>query len=267
MPATMSWPPSRPRTGRLIEVQAQFLVGADGHKSAVRSAAGLRVREKTYPQRFIMADFEDQSGLGAEARMYFTRAGSVECLPLPGGLRRWIVQTGQGQEDDPASCVIDALQRLTGLDLRGRAALFVTRFGAKRMLVERDHAGRLVLAGDAAHVMSSIGGQGMNTGFADAEMLAEILPVVLTQPARMPRCFAAYDRIRRRSFEVAAGSGPNAACGLAPGGVGRSWCREHFIRDVLFSPVMQRRLAPHFAMLTVPYRNLQGVPREWLAAD
>jgi len=52
-----------------IEIRGRFLIGADGHKSAVRSATGLRVRERVYPQRFIMADFEDDSGLGDEARL------------------------------------------------------------------------------------------------------------------------------------------------------------------------------------------------------
>jgi len=46
-----------------------------------------------------------------------------------------------------------------------------------------------------------------------------------------------------------------------------SWCRKHFIQRVLFSGLMERHLAPHFAMLTIPYRNLNRVPREWLAAD
>jgi len=255
------------RNGAVTEVRSPFIVGADGHKSAVRAAAGLRVQEKTYAQRFIMADFQDETGLGAEARLFFTAEASVESFPLPGGYRRWIVQVGDSAGDQPAGYVIDTVQKLTGFDLRGRTARFVTTFGAKRMLVDRYYAGRLLLAGDAAHVMSSIGGQGMNTGFADAEMLAEILPFVLQQPARVTRCFAAYDRLRRRSFEVAAARAERGMwLGTMRGRIA-SWCRKHFIRDVLFSRFMERHLAPHFAMLTVPYRNLNGVPREWLASD
>jgi hypothetical protein len=40
--------------------------------------------------------------------------------------------------------------------------------------------------------------------------------------------------------------------------------RKHFIRDVLFRPPLCSRLAPHFAMLTIPFRNLNQVPREWM---
>jgi 2-polyprenyl-6-methoxyphenol hydroxylase-like FAD-dependent oxidoreductase len=250
-----------------IEVSSCFLVGADGHRSAVRAAAGLRAHEKTYAQRFIMADFVDDTGLGAEARLFFTPEASVESFPLPGGFRRWIVQVNDLGDEQPLEHLVHRVRWLAGYDLSDHKAQFVSTFGAKRMVVESYHAGRVLLAGDAAHVMSSIGGQGMNTGFADAEILAEIIPVVLQQPERMSRCFAAYDRVRRRAYEVAA---TRAERGMWLGTLrGRiaSWCRQHFIRYVLFSHFMERQLAPHFAMLTIPYRNLNWLPREWLATD
>jgi 2-polyprenyl-6-methoxyphenol hydroxylase-like FAD-dependent oxidoreductase len=220
---------------RVVELKSAFLVGADGHRSAVRMAAGLAVREKPYPQRFIMADFADESGLGSEARLFFAADASVESFPLPGGQRRWIVQVTDETGLAPIDYLIANVRGRTGYELSGHPARFVSTFGAKRMVVESYHAGLVLLAGDAAHVMSSIGGQGMNTGFADAEMLAEILPTVLERPDRMARCFAAYDRIRRRSFEVAAA---RAERGMRLGtmrGRWASWFRKHFIRDVLFS--------------------------------
>ncbi len=248
-------------------LRARFVVGADGHRSAVRAAIGLSVRKKIYPQRFIMADFVDRSGLGNEARLFFTPEGSVESFPLPGGWRRWIVQAGELNGEAPEAHLIHNVCRLAGFDLRQDKAYFVSTFGAKWLLVKRYHAGRVLLAGDAAHVMSSIGGQGMNTGFADAEMLAEILTRVLHQPSTMAVSFAAYDRIRRRSFQVAAKRAERGMwLGTLHGRVA-SWFRKHLIRHVLFSVLMERRLAPHFAMLTIPYRNLNHVPRECLATD
>ena len=247
------------------ELRSRFVVGADGHRSAVRKAAGLVVREKNYPQRFIMADFTDRSGLGTEARLFFTPEGSVESFPLPGGWRRWIVQTGELSGEEPEAYLIRNVRRLAGYDLSQEPARFVSTFGAKWMLANRYQAGRVLLAGDAAHVMSSIGGQGMNTGFADAEMLAEILTRVLRQPAAMPGGFAAYDRIRREAFKVAAKRAERGMwLGTLQGRVA-SWCRKHLIRHVLFSALMKRHLAPHFAMLTIPYCNLNHIPRECLS--
>jgi 2-polyprenyl-6-methoxyphenol hydroxylase-like FAD-dependent oxidoreductase len=255
----------RDSAGNPFELQSRFLIGADGHKSAVRQAAGLTVREKVYPQRFVMADFQDDSGLGVEARLFFNAEASVESFPLPGGYRRWIVQGEAAAHEDPLQHLLRKVERLTGFELSRQPPQFVSVFGAKRMLVDCYHRGRVLLVGDAAHVMSSIGGQGMNTGFADAEMLAEILPLVLKRPARIDGCFAAYHRIRRRAFEVAA---TRAELGMWLGtrqGRLASWCRKQFVRHVLFSGLIERRLAPHFAMLTIPHRNLSQVPRRWFA--
>lgn len=253
--------------GEWAEIQGRFLIGADGHKSAVRSAAGLRVRERLYPQRFIMADFPDDSGLGPEARLFFTPEASIESFPLPDGFRRWIVQVHDERQKAPVDYLVRTVRRLAGFDLDQRTARCFSAFGAKRMEVDRYHAGRVLLAGDAAHVMSSIGGQGMNTGFADAEMLAAILPAVLRKPEQMPRHFAAYDRLRRRSYEVAANRAERGMWLGTRRGRFASWLRKHLIRDVLFSPLMQPHLAPHFAMLTIPHRNLNWVPRDFLATE
>jgi 2-polyprenyl-6-methoxyphenol hydroxylase-like FAD-dependent oxidoreductase len=250
-----------------FECHARFLIGCDGLRSAVRSAAGLRLLEKTYPQRFVMADFADESGLGNEARLFFAPEASVESFPLPGGWRRWIVLASNLGSEPPAEYIIRTVRRLTGCNLGDQPARFVSPFGAKRMLAERYYRDRVLLAGDAAHVMSSIGGQGMNTGFADAEMLAEVLPQALQNPAAMPRGFAAYDRVRRRAYTVAANRAERGMWLGTLQGRAASVFRKHLIRGVLFSPMMRSRLAPHFTMLTIPGRNLNHVPRELFAAN
>jgi len=245
-------------------LRSRFLIGCDGHRSAVRAAAGLQVSEKTYPQRFVMADFTDRSGLGSEARLFFAPEASVESFPLPGGWRRWIVLANDLRDELPEDYLVRTVRRLAGFDLSAEPVRFVSIFGAKRMLVNHYHAGRVVLAGDAAHTMSSIGGQGMNTGFADAEMLAEMLPGALANPGFVARRFATYDRVRRTAYKAAA---DRAERGMWLGTMrGRlaSWFRKHLIRDVLFSRFMERHLAPHFAMLTIPFCNLKNVPPEWL---
>jgi 2-polyprenyl-6-methoxyphenol hydroxylase-like FAD-dependent oxidoreductase len=245
--------------------RCRILVGCDGHRSSVRSAAGLTAQEKTYPQRFVMADFVDRSGLGDEARLFFAPEASVESFPLPGGWRRWIVLANNLQDQPAAEYLVQTVRKLSGFDLSTEPVRFVSAFGTRRMLVNHYHAGRVVLAGDAAHTMSSIGGQGMNTGFADAEMLAELLPGALINPRSASRRFTTYDRVRRRAYQVAADRAERGMwLGTLQGRIASKF-RKHLIRDVLFSRFMKQRLAPHFAMLTIPFCNLNNVPPEWLA--
>jgi 2-polyprenyl-6-methoxyphenol hydroxylase-like FAD-dependent oxidoreductase len=253
------------QSGVRLEMRTRFLTGCDGHRSAVRDAAGLRVAEKTYSQRFVMADFSDRSGLGSEARLFFGPNASVESFPLPGGWRRWIVLANDLRDEAPEAYLIRTVKQHAGFDLSSEPVQFVSPFGAKRMLVNQYHAGRVVLAGDAAHTMSSIGGQGMNTGFADAELLAELLPGAMIDPGSVPKRFALYDRVRRAAYQAAA---DRAERGMWLGtlrGRAASLLRKHLIRDVLFSRFMAPRLAPHFAMLTIPFCNMNKVPPELIS--
>ena len=82
----------------------------------------------------------------------------------------------------------------------------------------------------------------------------------MTRPEHALRQFQIWERIRRAAFNVAA---DRAARGMWLGTLrGRlaSRLRRHIIRDILFSPLMRHRLAPHFAMLTIPNRNLAHTP-------
>jgi 2-polyprenyl-6-methoxyphenol hydroxylase-like FAD-dependent oxidoreductase len=73
----------------------------------------------------------------------------------------------------------------------------VSAFCAEHFLAQSFVRGRLLLAGDAAHVLSPIGGQGMNLGWLDAMMLSELLPRMLANPLLEGRLSSSYDSERR----------------------------------------------------------------------
>jgi len=247
-------------TGLTRVVRSRYVVGGDGNRSRVRELAGIAVQTKTYRPRFLMADFADETGLGEEAHLFFTARGSVESFPLPGGRRRWIVMVTQREVADPEQYLIDQVRRLTGYDLADAPRYSQNAFQPRRLLARRFAAGRVVLCGDAAHVMSPIGGQGMNTGFADAELLATVLERVLQNPAAAAAEFAMYETARRRAFVVAAG---RAARGMWLGtrrGAVLSALRAMFIRDYLFRGAVRDRVAAYFAMLTIPFNTAARVP-------
>jgi len=249
-------------TGNESSVWARYLVACDGHKSSIRKLTGMVASEKDYGLSFLMADFDDHSGLASEAHLFFSACGSVESFPLPGGRRRWIAQTDRLAKEAPDGFLEQLVRERSGYDLTGSPKHFQSPFRMKRLLNHRFFDGRIVFCGDAAHVMSPIGGQGMNTGFADAEYLAGALAVVGRSGESADRVFAEYDRCRRRAFCVASA---RAARGMWLGTrTGRlaTRVRDAVLRHVLLRPPLNKILPAYYAMLTVPnyLSHVSGTP-------
>jgi 2-polyprenyl-6-methoxyphenol hydroxylase-like FAD-dependent oxidoreductase len=180
-------------------VRARYVVGADGMHSTVRERAGIGFIGDTYEQSFALADVRMSWPLPADEVMLFVSPeGLVVVAPLPGGRHR-VVAT---MDDAPEHPGIGDVQRL--LETRGPATgttrvdevFWSTRFRIHHRVVDRYRAGRILLAGDAAHVHSPAGGQGMNTGIQDAVALGHALADVVSGRAAESR-LDLYDRTRR----------------------------------------------------------------------
>jgi 2-polyprenyl-6-methoxyphenol hydroxylase-like FAD-dependent oxidoreductase len=180
-------------------IRGRYLVGADGMHSVVRERAGVGFTGGTYEQSFALADVRMSWRIpGDEVMLFLSPEGLVVVAPLPGGRYR-IVAT---MDDAPEHPDIADVQRL--LDTRGPVAgaarveeiAWSSRFRVHHRIVDRYRAGRIFLAGDAAHVHSPAGGQGMNTGIQDAVALGHALTAVVRGSADESR-LDEYDRIRR----------------------------------------------------------------------
>jgi 2-polyprenyl-6-methoxyphenol hydroxylase-like FAD-dependent oxidoreductase len=158
-------------------IRARYLVGADGIHSTVREYAGIGFHGGQYEESFVLADVHLTGEVPAdEVLLFWATAGLTVVAPLPGGEIYRVVAPAADAPENPSA---EFVQRL--LDERG--------LGAGRMVVEdvvwgsrfRIHhrAGRLLLTGDAAHVHSPAGGQGMNLGIQDGIALADALAGVL----------------------------------------------------------------------------------------
>lgn len=168
------------------QIRARYLIGADGMHSTVREHAGIAFNGGTYGESFALADVRLSGGVAAgipndQVILYFSPAGLVVVAPLPDGMYR-IVATVDEAPQHPDVAFVQSL-----LDERGPVAepavveevVWGSRFRVHHRVADafRDH--RILLAGDAAHVHSPAGGQGMNLGIEDAVVLGEHLAQVL----------------------------------------------------------------------------------------
>jgi 2-polyprenyl-6-methoxyphenol hydroxylase-like FAD-dependent oxidoreductase len=167
-------------------IRASYAVGADGMHSTVREHTGIGFTGDTYAQSFVLADVHMDWHLPeTEVMLYYSPAGLVVVSALPGGRHR-IVATADEAPEHPSGEFVQAL-----LDARGpeqqpapiRDVVWSSRFRVHHKQADHYRAGRLFLAGDAAHVHSPAGGQGMNTGIQDAAALAARLTAVLRDGA------------------------------------------------------------------------------------
>ncbi|WP_086840980.1 FAD-dependent monooxygenase [Amycolatopsis kentuckyensis] len=164
-------------------VRARFAVGCDGGRSTVRKAAGFDFPGTEATTELFLADLR---GADIEPRMIGEQVpgGMVMAARLPDGTQRIIVgehgTPPRRRAGPPAFAeVADVWKRLTGQDISAAEPVWVSAFGDAARLVTAYRRGRVLLAGDAAHVHLPAGGQGMNTGIQDAVNLGWKLAAVL----------------------------------------------------------------------------------------
>ena len=224
-------------------LRARYLVGADGMHSTIRERIGIGFPGGSYGESFSLADVRL---IGAVPRdeviLYFSSAGLVVVAPLPDGIHR-IVATVDSAPEHPG---IDDVQTL--LDARGperdriivKDVVWGSRFRVHHRVVDAYRAGRILLAGDAAHVHSPAGGQGMNTGIQDAMVLAEALTIALTTGNEEP--LNAYGTIRRPiAMQVVAVT--DRLTRLATVGPALRPLRNTLLNLLAYLPAFRRRLA------------------------
>ncbi|MFJ4469436.1 FAD-dependent monooxygenase [Streptomyces sp. NPDC089424] len=224
----------RTTAGSEHEIRSRFLVGCDGAHSTVRKALGLGFGGGAFPEEYMLADVEVDWDLpqGYGVRAMRLREGDVDdllvCIPLPGRSRyrasmlvppELSPQAGQVRPEPGAEDVTHGLEggrrpalahvqavfdrlapgRATASDMRWSSV-----FRISHRLVDRYSAGRVFLAGDAAHIHPPTGAQGMNTGIQDAVNLAWKMALAVRGLAQ-PRLLDSYDAERRPVGEEVVG--------------------------------------------------------------
>jgi 2-polyprenyl-6-methoxyphenol hydroxylase-like FAD-dependent oxidoreductase len=185
-------------TGKTID--ADWLIGADGVGSAVRKALGTDFPGANIPTTFLLAEGELTGEIDRTQMTYYLGAKGVLLLaPLPDGIVRLSGPVAPGAEpgEELAQQLLD--QRGPG-GLRMRVTTGAWTFESQERIAAALRTGRTFLVGDAAHVHSVVGGQGLNLGVQDGRNLAWKLAGVI-QGRLAPAVLDSYDPERRAAAE------------------------------------------------------------------
>ena len=179
-----------------ISYQAKFVVGCDGFRSGVREGSSVPFVGSAYDDAYLMGDFDDETPFGSDAAIFLSPRGVVESFPLPGGKRRWVAWSAA--EAAPEKLAEIVLSR-TNCPIRSDSCTMISAFTPDHYQADTMAVGRVILAGDSAHVISPIGGQGMNLGWLDAMYVARVISKCLQEDELHPPLLREYSRARLKA--------------------------------------------------------------------
>jgi 4,5-epoxidase len=239
-------------------ISARWLVSCEGAHSLARKRCGIEFGGKTYPHDFIMADVDIATTLErGVGHSWLHPDGVVSAIGLPGGRWRLFIEAGK---------VAATLETITLDDVRHLYAertgdttsaimnpTWLTRFKLHSRMVDRFRSGRVFLSGDAAHLHSPSGGQGITTGMQDAYNLAWKLAQVLRHGAP-PSLLDSYDAERRPiARAVLATTDRNTSVFFATSSVGK-WLRNRVFMPLFGTRPVQRMVFAKLSQLDMGYR-------------
>lgn len=176
------------------KLTCHYLVGCDGKNSSVRQAMNNSFPGDDYNENYIMGDFIDRTNLGSEASLFLSNEGVIESFPMPKNLRRWVVSINNFIDNPSGIDIANAVEQRLNITINPNDAQEVSGFKTHGLIAEHFAKNNILLAGDAACVVSPIGGQGMNLGWMNAWQASEAIIQSMQQPNKQKSFFDAYEK-------------------------------------------------------------------------
>lgn len=245
--------------GREEAAPAPYLVGCDGARSAVRRGLEIEFEGYTEPQVYLLGDVKIDGGALDRRSIYvwWGENGTVALFPFEPDI--WRVVVARPDDADQSEPTVAELQG--HMDRNGppgttlRDPSWLSAFRINERLAKSYGTGRIFIAGDAAHIHSPAGGQGMNTGIQDAFNLGWKLAHVLQGRGDAELLLASYEPERRPiAHDVVKGAAQKLHVGYATSRITR------LIRDVAVTvlgnlPAAQKKLQVELSETTVTYHD------------
>lgn len=170
-----------------IEVWAQFVLACDGGKSVIRHQLGIEMEGVTHPERFLVADFEvDLDRRNGRPLTYLSYIFDPEewvIFVRQPRFWRFLIPVGPGALEPTEAMVMEKVRRVVKNESLPISFLDMGVYQVHHRTATSWQAGRIFLLGDAAHLITPVGGLGMNTGIQDANNLAWKIAFVLQHRA------------------------------------------------------------------------------------
>jgi 2-polyprenyl-6-methoxyphenol hydroxylase-like FAD-dependent oxidoreductase len=246
--------------GQEESLEVPWLIGCDGAHSAVRHTLGVPFTGQAEPNDWLLADVHVEGPLAPnEVSVFWHEKGVLVTFPISGNRARVIADLGTAGPTAPPDPTLAQVQ--AKVDERGPGGLTLTDpvwlagFRINERKVSDYRLGRVMLAGDAAHIHSPAGGQGMNTGMQDAFNLAWKLALVERGQAQAEPLLASYS-IERSTVgdQVLQGAGRVTTIATLRNPVAQ-YLRNHIAAVVASFGFVQDKIANALCELNINYRQ------------
>jgi 3-(3-hydroxy-phenyl)propionate hydroxylase len=234
------------------QVDAGWVVASDGAGSVVRRSLGLRMSGTSYEARYVIADIHWPVDLPTQRKVWFDPAGNPGSTIImhrqPSDIWRVDYQLGP-EEDAAAELEPERVTERIGrhLDLLGQDAAWTLEWSslyrAHALSLQRYRHGRVLFAGDAAHLVPIFGVRGLNSGLEDADTLAWQLAAVLHGSAA-PELLDGYCAERRDAWRQNIEAAVQSTRFMSPAGPGATLARDAVLALAVHEPDFRPLLDP-----------------------